>query len=207
MKVLNAEFIISAANEEQFPAYDLPEFAFAGRSNVGKSSLLNSIVMNRKLAKTSAKPGKTKQINFFVVEKKWSFADLPGFGYASTGKQDRERWAKLNLAYLEKRMNLSMVFVLIDSRHDPMENDLALIEWLENHHKPFTIILTKTDKISRKMTNERKEQIENLISLCRNCREVLPYSSVKPTGRYELLAMIKSIGKNPVLKSLFSFYF
>lgn len=192
MKVLNAEFILGAAQESQFPKYSYPEFAFAGRSNVGKSSLLNSIVMNNKLAKTSSKPGKTQQINFFIVENKWSFADLPGFGFATIGKEHREKWAKLNHIYLETRDNLKNIFVLIDSRHDPMEQDLALIEWLENNEKSFTVILTKCDKISNKLIEERKNQIENLVSMCHYCREVLPYSSKSGLGRFELLAIIKS---------------
>lgn len=193
MKVFNAEFIIGAAHEEQFPNYSYPEFAFSGRSNVGKSSLLNSIVMNKKLAKTSSTPGKTRQINFFVVENKWSFADLPGFGYASIGKEHRIKWAKLNHVYLESRKNLRNVFVLIDSRHDPMEQDLALIEWLENNQKPFTIILTKCDKISSKLIAERKEQVETFVSMCKSVREVLPYSSHSGMGRYELLHILKDI--------------
>lgn len=193
MKVLNADFIIGAAGKEQFPNYSYPEFAFAGRSNVGKSSLLNSIVMNKKLAKTSSTPGKTQQINFFLVENKWSFADLPGFGYAAIGKQHREKWAKLNHIYLESRKNLRNVFVLIDSRHDPMQQDLALIEWLENNQKPYTIILTKCDKIKQKQISERKEQVEVFVSECNYAREVLPYSSQSGMGRYELLAILKDI--------------
>jgi GTP-binding protein len=193
MKVLNADFVLGAASEEQFPEYSYPEFAFAGRSNVGKSSLLNSIVMNKKLAKTSSTPGKTQQINFFIVEKKWSFADLPGFGYAAIGKQHRVKWAKLNHIYLEKRKNLRNVFVLIDSRHDPMEQDLALIEWLENNEKPYTIILTKCDKINSKHIEERKQQLETFVSQCNFAREVLPYSSQSGMGRFELLAIIKDI--------------
>lgn len=194
MKVLNAEFIIGAAGEEQFPNFSYPEFAFAGRSNVGKSSLLNSIVMNKKLAKTSSTPGKTQQINFFLVENKWSFADLPGFGYAAIGKQHREKWAKLNHIYLNSRKNLKNVFVLIDIRHDPMQQDLALLEWLENNLKPYTIILTKSDKVKQKQIYERKKQLEIFVSECKYAREVVPYSSQNGTGRYELLAILKDIG-------------
>lgn len=194
MKVFNAEFVLGAAQKEQFPNYTYPEFAFAGRSNVGKSSLLNSIVMNKKLAKTSSTPGKTQQINFFIVENKWSFADLPGFGYAAIGKEHREKWAKLNHIYMDARKNLKNVFVLIDSRHDPMEQDLALIEWLENNQKPYTIILTKCDKLNSAKIQARKEQIDHLVSECSFAREVLPYSSHSGLGRFELLAILKDLG-------------
>lgn len=188
---LNAEFLMGVANPNSYPDTGLPEIAFSGRSNVGKSSLLNSIVMQKNLAKTSATPGKTQQINFFVVENKWSFADLPGFGYAKIGKSERENWAKLNLNYLETRENLKLVAVLIDSRHDPMEHDLGLIEFLENIQRKYLIILTKTDKLKPKQIEVRKSQIEHLISQCNFALEVLPYSALKGEGRYELLAIIK----------------
>ena len=180
-------------NPESIPEIELPEIAFAGRSNVGKSSLLNSIVHRKNLARTSSTPGKTRQINFFIVENQWSFADLPGFGYAAVSKKDRANWLDLNYTYLEKRENLKLVCALIDSRHDPMETDLSFIEWLENHQRKFMIILTKCDKISTKLVAQRKEQLEGLVKNCFCCYEVLPYSSVKGTGRNELIGIIKKI--------------
>lgn len=191
MKQLNAEFIVGASNAGQFPNLNLPEVAFCGRSNVGKSSLLNSIVLNKHLAKISSTPGKTKEINFYLVEDKWVFADLPGFGYAAVGKDLRLKWTALNWHYLEKRENLKLVCVLVDSRHDPMEQDLATIERLEFAERNYLIILTKCDKISTKAVAERKAQLEHLVSQCRYAVEVLPYSSVKLQGREELLAILK----------------
>lgn len=191
MKTPIAEFIKGAASKDDFPSSSLPEIAFAGRSNVGKSSLINSQVYRKNLAHTSSTPGKTQQINFFSVDNIWMFADMPGFGYAAIGKKHRTAWAKLNFDYLEKRKMLKLVLVLIDSRHDPMEQDIALIEWLENHNRPYVIVLTKCDKISKKLIVERKQQIDHLISLCNNALEVLPYSSVSGLGRNELSGIIK----------------
>lgn len=191
MKQLNADFLLGAARKEQFPKTTLPEAAFCGRSNVGKSSLLNSIVLNKNMAKTSSTPGKTQQINFFNIEEKWILADLPGFGYAAIGKKYREEWSELNWQYIETRDTLKMICVLIDSRHDPMDSDIKLIEKLELLGKKYLIILTKCDKINKVAVQERKNQLENLISQCTNAIEVLPYSSVKGLGRDELLAIFK----------------
>lgn len=191
MKQLNAEFIKSAAKSDQYPLIKLPEVAFSGRSNVGKSSLINSIILKKNLALVSSTPGKTKLINFFNVENKWSFADLPGFGYASVSKDQRAIWKKLNFDYLEKRENLTLICALVDSRHDPTDTDLALIEWYENNNKKFLIILTKSDKIGNTLLMERKEQLETLVSQCKNAVEVLPYSAKTNQGRDELLAIIR----------------
>lgn len=193
MKINIAEFVAGAEDPKFFPEINLPEIAFAGRSNVGKSSLLNSIVNRKKLAHISSNPGKTKQINFFTVEDRWCFADMPGFGYAAVSKKDRARWAKMNYSYLEGRENLKLVCALIDARHDPMNSDLAFIEWLENNQKQYLIILTKCDKISKKLTQERKEQLEHFVQHSSFCEDVLPYSSVKGTGRSELIGIIKRV--------------
>ncbi len=190
IKELRAEFILGAANSTQFPKINMPEAAFAGRSNVGKSSLINSLVLNKNLAKTSSTPGKTQQINFFNIESKWILADLPGFGYAAASKEDRKKWSELNYNYLESRENLKLVCSLIDSRHDPMDSDIALIERLENLGRDYLLILTKCDKISKKAVIDRKQQIEHLVSQCSHCREVLPYSSQTSMGRFELIAIL-----------------
>ncbi len=193
MKQLNAEFVKSTEKVDQFPRLNLPETAFVGRSNVGKSSLLNSIVLRKNLAHISSTPGKTQQINFFIVENKWTFADLPGFGYAKVSKDKREEFKKMNFAYLEKREELKIVCVLIDSRHDPMETDMALIEWLENHKRNYVIILTKSDKIKPSQLLKRKEQVQNLVSQCSFCKAVVAYSIISFAGRSELIGILKKM--------------
>jgi GTP-binding protein len=191
MKNLNAEFILGTINQGEFPKLKYPEVAFSGRSNVGKSSLLNSIVNRKNLARISSTPGKTQEINFFLVDKKWCFADLPGLGYAVVSKVIRHKWQKMIFQYFENRENLKLICVLVDSRHDPMDSDIALIEWLENHEKQFIVILTKCDKISKILVEERKKQVENLLSECKFAVEVLPYSTMSGLGRTELIAIIK----------------
>ncbi len=191
MKIFKADFIRGATVPAEIPDTGLPEIAFSGRSNVGKSSLINSIVMRKNLARISSTPGKTQQINFYSVDGKWSFADLPGFGYAVVSKDKRQSWSKLNLLYLEKREGLKLVCVLVDSRHDPMDSDLALIEWLESIGRNYVVILTKCDKINKKLVEERKKQIEALTAQCRFFHEALPYSAVDNTGRESLIGIIK----------------
>ncbi len=191
MKTRRADFIKGVAQIDQLPEIDLPEVAFAGRSNVGKSSLLNSIVNRKNLARISSAPGKTQEINFYNVEENWVFTDLPGFGYAKISKGKREDWAKLNFAYLEKRENLRFVCCLVDSRLDPQPKDLALMEWLMNNEKRFLVILTKCDKIKERAINERKEQLEGLLSQCTNVIEVLPYSSESGLGWKQLQQILE----------------
>ncbi len=191
MKHVQAEFFTGASAPIHFPSSDFPEIAFIGRSNVGKSSLINSIVRRKQLALTSSTPGKTQQINFFVVDGAWMLVDLPGFGYASVGKTKRLEFSKLNYSYLEAREQLRMVCLLLDSRHDPSQIDMGLIEWLEMHGIKYTIILTKCDKIKPTMIDERKEQIQGLVQFCAHCIDILPYSSETGLGREQLWGIIK----------------
>jgi GTP-binding protein len=191
MKNFNAEFVAGVTSATNLPKFNLPEFAFTGRSNVGKSSLLNCIVHRKNLAHTSSSPGKTQQINFYKIEEKWMLVDCPGFGFASVSKDKRNEWLKLIYYYLEKREKLKIVFALIDSRHDPLDSDLGIIEWLENNNKKFIIVLTKCDKLSQTQINERKAQLEELVANCTYCSEVLPFSAVTNLGRNDLLAIIK----------------
>lgn len=193
MNTLKAEFQIGAAKASQFPNTSYQEIAFTGRSNVGKSSLLNNLVNNKKMAKVSSTPGKTQQINFFIVEDKWIFADLPGFGYAKVSKKERGKWQDLNMEYLTTREQLVLTCLLVDSRHDPMKTDLAMMEWLENNDRQFVVILTKCDKISQNELDGRVEQVRGLLQHCQNAIDVIPYSSTKNIGRSNLLGLLKGI--------------
>lgn len=195
MRYYEAVFIAGTTNEESFPPETLPEIAFAGRSNVGKSSLINSIIARKNFAHVSSSPGKTKQINFFAIEQKWLLVDLPGYGFASVSKKDRDNWSKLMKTYFAERKTLKFVCLLIDSRHDPMDSDLAMIEWLENTKVNYLVLLTKTDKISPDAIKERKEQLEEFLKFCSYNMEVLPYSIVNGLGRNELIAIVKREAK------------
>lgn len=191
MKIQNAQFLIGSNNVSKIPKYNFSEIAFTGRSNVGKSSLINTIVHRKKLAKVSSTPGKTKQINLFLVDESYILADLPGFGYAAVSKTERQSWKQMIYSYFSEREELKLICCLVDSRHEPLDSDLALIEWLENNNKNYIIILTKVDKINEKQISERKEQFENFVQYCKHCVEVLPFSSVSGVGRKELHAIMK----------------
>jgi len=191
MKLFEANFVIAAHNPREFPTETIPEIAFAGRSNVGKSSFINMIVLRNNLAKTSQNPGKTQSINFFNVENQFMLVDLPGFGYAKASKTDRESWQKLIYDYILNRKNLKFTTVLIDSRIEPIKLDLALIEWLENAQKEYLIALTKVDKISTSLLNSKISQWKFLTNQCKHLIEIIPTSSINRTGREEFLAILK----------------
>jgi len=148
MIIQSAEFVITCTEIKNFPKPDLPEYAFLGRSNVGKSSLINMLTNKRQLAKTSSTPGKTRQINFFLINECWYLADLPGIGYAKVSKTIKEKWEQMISGYLLKRKNLISVFYLIDCRIKPQKTDLDFVDWMGKYQIPFILIFTKTDKIS-----------------------------------------------------------
>lgn len=154
MKITSAEFLISNTDISKCPEPKFPEYAFIGRSNVGKSSLINMVCERNKLAKTSGTPGKTQLINHFLINKEIYFVDLPGYGYAKSSKQNRNIWSKFTFNYLKTRENLLYTFVLIDSRHKPQKVDLEFMEWLGKNRIPFVIIFTKIDKLSSSILNK-----------------------------------------------------
>ncbi len=191
MKPFDAYLIASATKVEQFPLVNLPEIAFAGRSNVGKSSLINSLLLRKEVARTSSKPGKTQQIFFYLVQDKFVFADMPGFGFARVAKTKREEWAKLNTEYLKSRGNLKLVCYLVDSRLEPQQIDISVLEMLENFSRKYVVILTKSDKLNKDQLMRRIKQFEFILQYCSNVVEILPYSSVTKIGREQLLAIIR----------------
>jgi GTP-binding protein len=149
MQVRSAEFIISNTKLNAMPAPDKPEFAFIGRSNVGKSSLINMLAAKNEMARTSSKPGKTQTINHYLINDQWYLVDLPGYGYAGVSKTKRHTWGTMIEDYVLKRSNLYCIFVLIDSRVDPQKNDLDFVQWLGEHQLPLAIIFTKGDKMKQ----------------------------------------------------------
>jgi len=175
----------------------MPELAFMGRSNVGKSSLINMLLGRKQLAKVSSRPGKTQLINHFLVNDTWHLVDLPGYGWAQAGKTKRQQWAKMVKAYLLHREQLSFVLVLVDARHSPQKLDIALINWLGEHQIPFFILLTKADKDSKQQVSKNLAMLQRVLN---NDWEVLPQvfvtSSRDRTGREELLHCIQhELGK------------
>lgn len=165
MKIISAEFVISNTKLSQCPKPDKPEFAFIGRSNVGKSSLINYLTDNKKLAKTSSTPGKTQLINHFIINNQWYLVDLPGYGYAKVSQKTKSKWEAFISDYILKRENLQNLFVLIDSRLPPQNIDLDFMEWLGIKGIPFSIVFTKIDKLTSSQLNKnmifyRKEMLK-----------------------------------------------
>jgi len=158
MQIINSEFLISNSNVDKCPNNNLPDYAFIGRSNVGKSSLINALCNKKSLAKTSSRPGKTQLINHFLINNNWHLVDLPGYGYARTSKTKKKIFQKFITEYFNKREQLVSAFVLIDIRHEPQNTDLDFMYWLGEKKIPFSIIFTKSDKLN---TNKIKVNIEN----------------------------------------------
>lgn len=197
MEITSAEFVISNSRADMCPKSDLPEYAFIGRSNVGKSSLINMLTKNSKLAMTSSTPGKTLLINHFLINKQWHLVDLPGYGYAQRGKKMMEKIQKLIEYYVLEREEMTCLFVLVDSRLKPQKIDLEFMEWLGENGVPFGIIFTKADK---QTVNKTKQNVEFYLNTLREQWEELPpyfvSSSEKGTGRDEILDYIYSINKS-----------
>jgi len=192
MKITSAEFISSYADVQKCPAPDLPEFAFIGRSNVGKSSLINMLAGMRKLAKTSVTPGKTQTINHFLMNKTWYLVDLPGYGFASASKSKREGFGKMIEEYVKKRENLNCLFVLLDSRLPPQANDLDFIEWAGGQEVPLAFIFTKIDKLKQ---NEIQKNLaaykKTLLTRWEELPPIILSSSEKKLGRDEILTFVE----------------
>ena len=197
MNVANAEFVVSNTNVEQCPKTKLPEYAFIGRSNVGKSSLINMLCNKKKLAKTSSRPGKTQLINHFLINKQWYLVDLPGYGYARTSKAQKKTFQKFITDYLIKRKELISTFLLIDLRHKPQPLDLKYMNWLGKNLIPFSIIFTKADKLKEVEINEHI--LKYLNDIRKDWEEIPQYfitSSEKKIGKSELLNYIDEINKS-----------
>lgn len=208
MVIKTAEYIISSAKVEQCPKSDVPEYAFIGRSNVGKSSLINMLCDNNKLAKTSAKPGKTVLINHFLInrtpegknvtpaEVPWYLVDLPGYGYAKRSKKDQEAFEHMITSYILDREQMTLLFLLVDIRLEPQKIDLEFIEWLGENGVPFAIIFTKADKISKGKVGGSVKHYMSILS--KQWEELPPYfvtSSESNMGRAEVLEYIAQVNQ------------
>ena len=177
----NAEILLSAANKSHYPQDDIPEIALAGRSNVGKSSLINTLLNRKNLARTSGKPGKTQLLNFFNIDDKLRFVDVPGYGYAKVSKTERAKWGKMIEEYLTSRENLRAVVSLVDLRHDPSVDDVQMYEFLKYYEIPVILVATKADKIPRGKWNKHESAIKKKLNFDPNDDFIL-FSSVDKTG-------------------------
>ena len=191
MLIKSAKYIISSPGFEKCPPPDRPEYAFIGRSNVGKSSLINMLCNNEKLAKTSSAPGKTQLINHFIINNEWYLVDLPGYGFAKVSQRSRRRWEQMIENYLRKRENLHLVFVLIDARHDPQKIDLEFLEQLKKWNLPFCLVFTKSDKENQRTVNKN---VKSFLEAMKKTWQFLPQhfisSALKRTGKEKILGLI-----------------
>lgn len=191
MNVNNVSFLISAASVRDLPQRDLPEIAFAGKSNVGKSSVINRILNRKNFARVGDKPGKTIHVNYFTVDDKCYFVDLPGYGYAKVPQSEKDRWAKLMESYFAaQRINLG-VFI-VDARHAPTNNDITMARWFMDSDCPFVVVANKLDKLKKSEIEPNLQRIRNDLELPETC-PVIPFSAEKGTGRDTLVSMILGV--------------
>jgi len=191
MKISTATFISSSPDLKQCPKTDLPEFAFIGRSNVGKSSLINMLTGRKNLAKVSQTPGKTRLINHFNINDEWMLVDLPGYGYAKISKSEKPKLDKMINDYLIKRESLRLTFLLIDSRHELLSNDKQFIQWLFQNQISFMIILTKSDKLTRNQLSRNLKSLEHALVEFSPVPVIISTSSIDRTGKEDILKIIE----------------
>lgn len=197
MKIKSAEYVISSAKVEQCPKEQRLEYAFIGRSNVGKSSLINMLTNQSKLAKTSAMPGKTMLINHFLINKEWYLVDLPGYGYAKRSKKEQEKLQVMISSYILQREQMVNLFLLIDSRHEPQKIDLEFLEWLGENGVPFSIVFTKVDKLSKgKAASNVSAYLKHLKKQWEELPPHFVTSAETGQGRLELLDYIEQINRS-----------
>ncbi|HCQ5551342.1 TPA: YihA family ribosome biogenesis GTP-binding protein [Clostridioides difficile] len=185
MKIRSSEITMSAVNKSQYPAEGIPEIALAGRSNVGKSSIINTLLNRRNFARTSQTPGKTRTINFYLINNEFYFVDLPGYGYAKIAKSEKEKWGGIMERYLESRQELCSIFLLVDIRHEPTADDKLMYEWIKHFGYNCVVIATKADKISRGQYQKHISIIRKKLQM-ESSEKVIPVSSLKKTGFEEL---------------------
>lgn len=190
MNFQNVEFLISAASVTDFPKIRLPEIAFAGKSNVGKSSVINRILQRRNFARVGEKPGKTIHVNYFTVDKCCYFVDLPGYGYAKVSQSEKDRWAKLMEAYFAAE-RISLGVMIVDARHAPTNNDITMANWFMESGCPFVVVANKLDKVKKSQILSNLEMIRQDLSLPESCK-VIPFSAEKGDGREDLVKQILS---------------
>ncbi len=197
MKIKTAKFVISNSDVKKCPQEKLPEYAFIGRSNVGKSSLINMLTNNSNLAKTSNKPGKTQLINHFIINDDWFLVDLPGYGYAKVSKKERSKFQKIITDYFDKRLHLVNTFVLIDIRHEPQKIDLEFMQYLGENAIPFSIIFTKADKVGKtKIPSYIKKYKKGMLQYWEEMPKYFISSSTDKTGKKEILNYIEEINQS-----------
>ena len=202
MKIKSADFVISNSDIDKCPKERIPEYAFIGRSNVGKSSLINMLTGRKSLAKTSGKPGKTQLINHFKINDNWFLVDLPGYGYAKVSKKNRSIFAKFIYEYLEKRENLICTFVLVDSRHEPQKIDMLFMEWLGQNQIPFVIVFTKMDKLSSSQLNKNLTKYKTeMLKTWEDIPQTFRSSAESGLGKSEILKFIEQT--NTSVKDIF----
>ncbi|HIE41870.1 MAG: ribosome biogenesis GTP-binding protein YihA/YsxC [Nitrospinaceae bacterium] len=195
MKIVSTEFLVGAVSSKQYPKNPLPEFAFVGRSNVGKSSLIKSLLNRKKLVRISSSPGKTREINFFKINDAMMFADLPGYGFARVTPALQKKWKIMIEEYLSKREPLVAIVFIVDIRRNPTELDLTLKEWLEELDRDYILLITKADKIS---SSERQKQTKKIKAAFtgKNALGFTVYSSKNNTGRKELWSQLEKLARH-----------
>ncbi|OZB91124.1 ribosome biogenesis GTP-binding protein YihA/YsxC [Paenibacillus sp. XY044] len=191
MKVTNAEFIISAVGPDQYPVDALPEIALAGRSNVGKSSLINRMINRKNLARTSSTPGKTQHMNYYRINEALYFVDFPGYGYAKVSKTQRQAWGKMIEKYMLERHTLKLVLMVVDLRHPPTKDDVIMYDWLKHYDIPICVVATKADKIPKSRWQKHVKQMKESLLLRSNDLFVM-FSSELGVGKEELWSVIQS---------------
>ncbi|GIO58053.1 MULTISPECIES: ribosome biogenesis GTP-binding protein YihA/YsxC [Paenibacillus] len=195
MKVTNAEFIISAVGPDQYPVDALPEIALAGRSNVGKSSLINRMINRKNLARTSSTPGKTQHMNYYRINEALYFVDFPGYGYAKVSKTQRAAWGKMIEKYMLERQTLKLVLMVVDLRHPPTKDDVMMYDWLQHYDIPICVVATKADKIPKSRWQKHVKQMKESL-LLRSTDLFVMFSSELGVGKEELWAVIQSFTEN-----------